>query len=251
MKQRESVNWQAVEHAETFLRSVDHLSTQILGAAQELIGHQNAILDAEWEFYEQVQRVTCPWVHKDKAADAGWTPYREPEAMFENRTIALELLGRDTPLELAFGVSAISHLGSAGFIEHHLSGDPAYDPQVNDGFDAARAEAFGGVAGAMAAISLGRQLKNMPETKPIAEDDLKEYRRRLNKSAAEKRNEPFRQMHWAFRAYLAANDTKSIRNGAKLFYESLPAEKQIYQSVEHAVRNLSESLYGKRSRGPG
>ena len=78
--------------------------------------------------------------------------------------------------------------------------------------------------------------------------DLEKYRRRLNKSAAEIRNEPFKRIHWRFREYLAENQVKSIRSGARTFYESLPPEEQIYQSVDHAVRNLSEALYGKRGR---
>ena len=91
----------------------------------------------------------------------------------------------------------------------------------------------------------------MAETKAIPEDELQEMRRRLNKSAAEKRNERYRALHWEFRKYLTENEVRSIRNGAKLFYESLPADRQIYQSLEHAVRNLSEPLYGKKSGGIG
>lgn len=241
----------AVEYANLFLRNTGTLQGQVVGAAQELIGHRKTILKGEWEFYENVRRICCPWVLNWQSNHTKWEAFREAEAMFQNPAVVLEVLGRETPLELAFGVSAIYSLADAGEIESHLSGHAEYQPIYSHDYDAARDEAFSGFSDAVSIITLGRQLKNMPETKPIPDDDLKEYRRRLNKSAAEKRNEPFRQMHWAFRAYLAANDTKSIRNGAKLFYESLPAEKQIYQSVEHAVRNLSESLYGKRSRGPG
>ena len=169
--------------------------------------------------------------------------------MFNNRAVVLEVLGRETPLELAFGVSAISSLADAGEVEHHLSHDPDYRPNEFDNYDAARDEAFSGFSDAISIITLGRQLKNMPETRPIADDELKEYRRRLNKNAAEKRNEPYRQLHWEFRRYLAENKIKSIRNAAKLFYESLPENRQIYRSADHAIRNLSESMYGKKSRG--
>ena len=236
-----------MDYANHFLRNTGSLQEQVIRAAQELIGHRQVNLYAsEWEFYENVRRICCPWVVNWQSNHTKWEAFREAEAMFENRQVVLEILGRDTPLELAFGVSAIASLAEAGELEHHLS-YPEYAPMHEDDFDAARFEAFSGLSDAISIIALGRQLKNMPETRPVPENKLEEYRRRLNKSAAEKRNEPFRQLHWEFRRYLAENNVKSIRNGAKLFYESLPEDNQIYQSLEHAVRNLSESVYRRRS----
>lgn len=241
----------SIEHAEAFLRATGTLCTQVIGAAQELIGHSNPILNAEWEFYENVRRLCCPWVLNPESNHSEWEAFREAEAMFESRAAVLEILGRETPLELAFGVSAIFSLADAGWVEHHLSDHPHDQLNEHDVYDAARDEAFSGFSDAISIITLGRQLKNMAETKAIPEDELQEMRRRLNKSAAEKRNEPYRVLHWEFRKYLAENEVRSIRNGAKLFYESLPADRQIYQSLEHAVRNLSEQLYGKKSGGIG
>jgi len=239
----------AVDYANYFLEHTGTLKDQVIGAAQVLIGHKNTILKGEWEFYENVRRICCPWVLNWDSNRNKWEAFREAEAMFNNRAVVLEILGRETPLELAFGVSAISSLADTGEVEHHLSNDPDYQPNEFDHYDAARDEAFSGFSDAISIITLGRQLKNMPETRPIADDELKEYRRRLNKNAAEKRNEPYRQLHWEFRRYLAENKIKSIRNAANLFYESLPENRQIYRSADHAVRNLSESMYGKKSRG--
>lgn len=238
----------AVDYANYFLEHTGPLKDQVIGAAQELIGHRNTILKGEWEFYENVRRICCPWVLNWDSNRNKWEAFREAEAMFNNRAVVLEVLGRETPLELAFGVSAISSLADAGEIEHHLSDDPDYRPNEFDRYDAARDEAFSGFSDAISIITLGRQLKNMPETKPMADDVLKEYRRRLNKSAAEKRNEPYRKLHWEFRLYLAENKVKSIRNAAKLFYETLPQDQQIYRSIDNAVRNLSEALYGRRGK---
>lgn len=240
----------AVDYANYFLDQTGTLKDQIIGAAQELIGHKNTILHGEWEFYENVRRICCPWVVNWKSSRSKWEAFREAEAMFNNRAIVLDVLGRETQLELAFGVSAIARLADAGEIENHLSGHPDFQPMHSDDYDAARDEAFSGFSDAVSIITLGRQLRNMPETKPISDDELKEYRRRLNKSAAEKRNEKYRRLHWEFRRYMAENKAKSIRNAAKLFYESLPEHRQIYQSIDHAVRNLSESSYGKKSRSP-
>ncbi len=239
----------AVDYANMFLRNTGTLKYQVVGAAQELIGHQNPILGGEWEFYESVRRICCPWVLNWQSNHAKWEAFREAEAMFNSRAVVLEVLGRETPLELAFGVSAISSLADAGELEDHLSDRPDYQP-MHDDYDAARDEAFSGLSDAISIITLGRQLKNMPETRPIPDDELDRYRRRLNKSASEKRNEPYRRLHLEFRHYLVENKIKSIRNAAKLFYESLPEDRQIYQSIDHAVRNLSESMYGKKSRNP-
>jgi len=235
----------AVEYAGRLLDNVGPLRDQIIGAAQELIGHSEPVLAAEWEFFESVRRIACPWVHKHGGGWEGWTPYREPEAMFAHRAIVQEVLRSDTDLEVAFGVHAIASLGEAGILEEAF----AEEYPGPDGYLSSRHEAFSGLAEAMVASSLGRQLQYMPETKKIEASEIQRYRKLLNKSAAEKRNEPYRQLHWEFRRYCAETKVKSIRNGAKLFYESLPTEKQIYQSLEHAVRNLSDSMYGKRSRG--
>lgn len=234
----------ATEFAGRFLENVGVLREQIIGAAQELIGHSEPVLEAEWEFYESVRRIACPWVHKHAGEWHGWTPYREPEAMFAKRAIVQEVLGRDTDLEVAFGVCAIASLGNAGALEEIY----AEEYPGPDDYLSSRYEAFSGLAKAMVAISLGRQLQYMPETKRMDGSEIQRYRKLLNKSAAEKRNECFIEIHRAFLAYLGKTKPKSIRDGARKFYEGLPQEKQIYQSTQHAVRNLSEALYGKRGR---
>ena len=234
----------AVEYAGRFLDNVGPLRDQIMGAAQELIGHSEPVLEAEWEFYESVRRIACPWVHKHGGEWQGWTPYREPEALFEKRAIVQEVLGRDTDLEVAFGVHAIASLGEAGILEEAF----AEEYPGPDGYLSSRHEAFSGLAEAMVASSLGRQLQYMPERKKMEASEIQRYRKLLNKSAAEKRNERFIEIHRAFLVYRAKTKPKSIRDGARKFYEGLPQEKQIYQSTEHAVRNLSEALYGKRGR---
>ncbi len=100
--------YENVEYARLFLKRTGDLCDQIVGAAQDLIGHDHPILDAEWEYYENVRRLCCPWALESKRVHDVWTPFRDSEAMFENRAIVMEILGRENSPELAFGIHAIA-----------------------------------------------------------------------------------------------------------------------------------------------
>lgn len=230
-----------IREASKLLPEPSSLGGHLLGTATELIGHDGLVSPAEWEFYEQAKRIACPWLHKKQGND-NWSPFREAEALFDNRTIIREILGDDIRLESAFGIAAIATLGEAGLLYQAFANEPPEPPEF---MSRGELEAFHGIAKASALVVLGRRLRDLP-TEDSAETNLEEARRVLNRSAAEKRNEKYRHLHTEFARYLARNSVKSIRNAAKVFYEALPTELQHYNSVEHAVRNLSAPYYGKK-----
>ena len=161
--------------ARSLLASTPEVSERLIGGAQELIGHSGNISADELSYYNSVRRICCPWVSQPASNWPVYSPLREPEAFMDNRNVVEDVLGHAQPIALAFGISAITSLAEAEFLRRHV--DPH---ECSAEFDPEMVEICDGVAGATAAISLGRQVRSLSNRTETSADRLAEARKRLS-----------------------------------------------------------------------